>query len=39
MISLMLPVSVVIPVYRAEQTLLDLYLQVSAAMSEIAAGF
>ena len=35
----MLPVSVVIPVYQAEQTLLDLYLQVSAAMSEIVPDF
>jgi glycosyltransferase involved in cell wall biosynthesis len=35
----MLTVSVVIPVYRAEQTLLDLYRQVSAAMSEITSVF
>jgi glycosyltransferase involved in cell wall biosynthesis len=32
-------VSVVIPVYRAEQTLLDLYRQLSAAMSEITPVF
>jgi len=35
----MLSVSVVIPVYRAEQTLLDLYHQLSAAMSEITSAF
>ncbi len=35
----MLTVSVVIPVYRAEQTLVDLYQQVSAAMSEITPTF
>lgn len=35
----MLTVSVVIPVYRAEQTLFDLYLQLSAAMSEITPVF
>jgi glycosyltransferase involved in cell wall biosynthesis len=35
----MLTVSVVIPVYRAEQTLMDLYGQVSAAMSEITPEF
>jgi glycosyltransferase involved in cell wall biosynthesis len=35
----MLTVSVVIPVYRAEQTLLDLYHQLSAAMSEITPVF
>jgi glycosyltransferase involved in cell wall biosynthesis len=35
----MLTVSVVIPVYRAEQTLLDLYDQLSAAMSEITSVF
>jgi undecaprenyl-phosphate 4-deoxy-4-formamido-L-arabinose transferase len=32
-------VSVVIPVYRAEQTLVDLYQQISAAMSEITSIF
>jgi glycosyltransferase involved in cell wall biosynthesis len=35
----MLTVSVVIPVYRAEQTLFDLYHQLSAAMSEITSVF
>jgi glycosyltransferase involved in cell wall biosynthesis len=35
----MLTVSVVIPVYRAEQTLLDLYQQISAAMREVAPTF
>lgn len=35
----MLTVSVVIPVYRAEQTLIDLYQQLSAAMSEITPVF
>jgi glycosyltransferase involved in cell wall biosynthesis len=35
----MLAVSVVIPVYRAEQTLVDLYNQLSAAMSEITSVF
>ncbi len=35
----MLAVSVVIPVYRAEQTLVDLYQQISAAMPEIASVF
>jgi glycosyltransferase involved in cell wall biosynthesis len=35
----MLAVSVVIPVYRAEQTLVDLYQQISAAMPEIASAF
>jgi polyisoprenyl-phosphate glycosyltransferase len=37
--SSQLTVSVVIPVYRAEQTLLDLYRQISAAMSEITRVF
>jgi glycosyltransferase involved in cell wall biosynthesis len=32
-------VSVVIPVYRAEKTLSDLYGQLSAAMSEVASAF
>ncbi len=35
----MLTVSVVIPVFRAEQTLFDLYHQLSAAMSEITSVF
>ncbi len=35
----MLTVSVVIPVYRAEQTLFDLYRQISAAMPEITPVF
>ncbi|HEY1648154.1 MAG TPA: glycosyltransferase family 2 protein [Terracidiphilus sp.] len=35
----MLTVSVVIPVYRAEQTLLDLHGQLSAAMSKITSVF
>lgn len=35
----MVTVSVVIPVYRAEQTLFDLYHQLSAAMSEITSVF
>ncbi len=35
----MLTVSVVIPVYRAEPTLLDLYSQLSDAMSRITAAF
>ena len=35
----MLTVSVVIPVYRAEQTLFDLYQQLSAAMSKITSVF
>lgn len=35
----MLTVSVVIPVYRAEQTLLDLYRQLSDAMSEVTPDF
>lgn len=37
--SFMLTVSVVIPVYRAEQTLLDLYREVSGAMAEITSAF
>ena len=32
-------VSVVIPVYRAEQTLVDLYRQLSDAMSKLTSGF
>ena len=35
----MLTVSVVIPVYRAEQTLFDLYRQLSAAMSKVTSVF
>jgi undecaprenyl-phosphate 4-deoxy-4-formamido-L-arabinose transferase len=35
----LLTVSVVIPVYRAEQTLLDLYRQLSDAMSEVTPDF
>lgn len=35
----MLTVSVVIPVYRAEQTLLDLYSQLSAALSKVVPAF
>ncbi len=35
----MLAVSVIIPVYRAEQTLLELYRQIVAAMSEITPAF
>ena len=35
----MLTVSIVVPVYRAEQTLVDLYHQLSAAMSEITSVF
>lgn len=35
----MLTVSVVIPVYRAEQTLLDLYRQLSDAMSKVTPAF
>lgn len=35
----MLTVSIVIPVYRAEQTLADLYHQLSAAMTDIAPVF
>jgi glycosyltransferase involved in cell wall biosynthesis len=35
----MLKVSAVIPVYRAEQTLLDLYNQLSVAMSELTSVF
>ena len=32
-------VSVVIPVYRAEKTLPDLYVQLSAAMAQVASAF